>query len=205
LTEAGVLSEDKLFATLDPTTRRLTLPSGENVLLTDTVGFIRNLPHQLVKAFESTLEEAVLADVLLIVLDASDPESVDQLEVTEQVLEDLGAGEKTKLYVLNKCDLPGAEASIFPALPADRTVRISAQTGEGVDRLLEVVEQVLNEGKRRIRYHIPNGRLGQLNLLYEQATVESVDYGPDCADVVAVVDAKVRGMMDAARIPYDIL
>ena len=146
-------------------------------------------------------ERIASAELILAVFDLSRP--IDESD--RELIEEIRSAGGYKVCVLNKCDLPGAEASLFPALPTDRTVRISAQTGEGVDRLLEVVEQVLNEGKRRIRYHIPNGRLGQLNLLYEQATVESVDYGPDCADVVAVVDAKVRGMMDAARIPYDIL
>ena len=102
LTDAGILAEDKLFATLDPTTRKFTLPGGTPILLTDTVGFIRKLPHQLVKAFRSTLEEAVYADILILLADASDPESAEQIAVTEQTLTELGAGGKPMLYVFNK-------------------------------------------------------------------------------------------------------
>ncbi|MBE6684915.1 MAG: GTPase HflX, partial [Ruminococcaceae bacterium] len=103
LTDAGILAEDKLFATLDPTTRKFTLPGGETVLLTDTVGFIKKLPHHLVKAFRSTLDEAVYSDIIMIVIDASDPEYLSQLECTEQTLEELGAADKPTLYVFNKC------------------------------------------------------------------------------------------------------
>ncbi len=112
LTDAGILAEDKLFATLDPTTRKFSLPSGDDVLLTDTVGFIRRLPHHLIKAFSSTLDEAVCADILMIIVDASDPEYPAQLEVTENLLAELGAGDKPSLIVYNKCD---REASNVPA------------------------------------------------------------------------------------------
>ena len=105
LTDAGILAENKLFATLDPTTRKLKLPCGETVLLTDTVGFIRKLPHHLVKAFRSTLDEAVYADILMIVIDAHDDEAKAQLDVTESLLAELGAAGKPTIYVYNKCDL----------------------------------------------------------------------------------------------------
>ena len=196
LTDAGVLAQDKLFATLDPTTRKLTLPSGESVLLTDTVGFIKKLPHHLVKAFKSTLDEAVYADALMIVIDAADPEFREQLSVTEQLLEDLGAAGKPTIYVLNKCDLGAASA--FPiGVPAEHahTVAISAKTGQGLDRLSDLLEQVLHEGKRRVTFHIPNSEGGALNTLYRFGAVESVDYGPDGMTVVATVDAKTYGML----------
>ena len=132
LTDAGVLAEDKLFATLDPTTRKLTLPEGEEVLLTDTVGFVRKLPHHLVKAFHSTLEEAALADILLILVDFSDPEWSEELAVTHQTLKELGAENKPTLIVFNKCD------AVEPPYPPERedTVYISARTGMGREALL---------------------------------------------------------------------
>ena len=196
LTDAGVLAEDKLFATLDPTTRKMQLPSGETLLLTDTVGLIRKLPHHLVNAFRSTLDEAVYADALMIVVDVSDPEFREQLDVTEKLLEALGAAGKPTLYVLNKCDLGAASA--FPiGVPAEHahTVAISAKTGQGLDLLAELLEQILHEGKRRVTFHIPNAEGGALNTLYRFAAVESVDYGPDGMTVVATVDQKTYGML----------
>ena len=196
LTDAGVLAEDKLFATLDPTTRKMQLPSGETLLLTDTVGLIRKLPHHLVNAFRSTLDEAVYADALMIVIDVSDPEFREQLDVTEKLLEDLGAAGKPTLYVLNKCDLGAASA--FPiGVPAEHahTVAISAKTGQGLDLLAELLEQILHEGKRRVTFRIPNAEGGALNTLYRFAAVESVDYGPDGMTVVATVDQKTYGML----------
>lgn len=196
LTDAGVLAEDKLFATLDPTTRKMELPSGETLLLTDTVGLIRKLPHHLVNAFRSTLDEAVYADALMIVIDVSDPEFREQLEVTEKLLEDLGAAGKPTLYVLNKCDL-GAASAFSMGVPAEHahTVAISARTGQGLDRLAELLEQILHEGKRRVTFRIPNTEGGALNTLYRFAAVESVDYGPDGMTVVATVDQKTYGML----------
>ena len=196
LTDAGILAEDKLFATLDPTTRKFELPSGESVLLTDTVGFIRKLPHHLIKAFKSTLDEASYADVLMIVLDVSDPEYRTQLDVTEKLLEELGASGKPTLYVFNKCDL-GAAFMPTVGVPAEHswTVAVSARTGQGIDRLTELLQEVLHEGKKRVAFHIPNGQAGVLNTLYQNATVEDVEYGADGITVTAVVDQKVHGML----------
>ena len=196
LTDAGILAEDKLFATLDPTTRKFELPSGESVLLTDTVGFIRKLPHHLIKAFKSTLDEVSYADVLMIVLDVSDPEYRAQLDVTENLLEELGASGKPTLYVFNKCDL-GAAFMPTVGVPAEHswTVAVSARTGQGIDRLTELLQEVLHEGKKRVVFHIPNGEAGALNTLYQNATVEDVEYGADGITVTAVVDQKVHGML----------
>ena len=199
LTDAGILAENKLFATLDPTTRKLKLPCGETVLLTDTVGFIRKLPHHLVKAFKSTLDEAVYADILMIVIDAHDDEARAQLEVTESLLAELGAAGKPTIYVYNKCDL-----GIAPELPSyiannedpNRVVcAISAKSGEGIDTLLQRVEEIIHQGKSRVTFVIPNSEQGALNILYKNATVESVDYGYEGVTVVATVDQKVRGML----------
>ena len=199
LTDAGILAENKLFATLDPTTRKLKLPCGETVLLTDTVGFIRKLPHHLVKAFKSTLDEAVYADILMIVIDAHDDEARAQLEVTETLLAELGAAGKPTIYVYNKCDLGvSAELPSYIANNEDpnRVVcAISAKSGQGIDTLLQRVEEIIHQGKSRVTFVIPNSEQGALNILYKNATVESVDYGYDGVTVVATVDAKVRGML----------
>ena len=209
LTGAGILAEDKLFATLDPTTRKFALPGGETILLTDTVGFIRKLPHHLVSAFRSTLEEAVYADIVLLLLDASDPECASQLEVTEQLLQDLGAGGKPTLYVFNKCDRESCDTVSLMAVVAKKglsfdaqndsrrsAVYISALSGQGLDQLAMAIQDVVRLGKRRVTFIIPNNEQGALSRLYsEQAAVESVDYGYDAVTVVATVDDRVYGMM----------
>ena len=148
LTGAGILAEDKLFATLDPTTRRLRLPSGRTVLLTDTVGFIRNLPHHLIKAFASTLDEVRYADVIIMLMDASDSECLSRAEVTQELLSQLGAAEKKVLYVFNKCDVAeDAEDTAFAAAEKAELsdiFRISAVTGEGIPALLERIDAIVS-------------------------------------------------------------
>ncbi len=199
LTDAGILAEDKLFATLDPTTRQYTLPDGDKILLTDTVGFIRKLPHHLVEAFRSTLEEAALCDILLILIDASDPECREQLACTEALLSELGAGDKPKLYVFNQCDKPQArELFALPGRSAgqEEAVFISAKTGEGVDELLRRLQSLVHAGKTEATFVIPNARAGALQTLYGVgAVILSVDYGEQSITVRAVVDDRVRGML----------
>ncbi len=196
LTDAGILAEDKLFATLDPTTRKFNLPGGETVLLTDTVGFIKKLPHHLVNAFRSTLDEAVWSDIIMIVIDASDPEYLSQLECTEETLNDLGAGDKPTIYVFNKCD-----KGTFDDPVIDRTrerqnvVHISALTGKGCDELAELLQRIVHGDKETVIFKIPNAEQGALNRLYKDATVEDVDYGPEFVTVRAVVDSKTRGVL----------
>ena len=199
LTDAGILAENKLFATLDPTTRQYTLPSGDKILLTDTVGFIRKLPHHLVSAFRSTLDEALLSDFLLIMIDASDPECEDQLACTEALLEELGAADKPKLYVFNQCDKPEARAAF--ALPGksagqENAVFVSAKTGEGIDGLLDKLTAMIHGGKTKVTFVIPNAKQGAMNVLYANgASIESVDYGAEAVTVVAVVDERTRGAL----------
>ena len=194
LTGAGVLSEDKLFATLDPTTRRLSLPMGETVLLTDTVGFIRKLPHHLVKAFRSTLEEAAHADILLIVSDAADPECDEQLATTEKTLADLGAAGKPTVYVMNQCDrLEGFPTGGFRR--EGRRIYLSAKTGDGVDLLLSEIESVIAEMKREVTLLLPYAEQGILSALYSGATVKSVDYEEGGIRVRAVLDSKQYGRL----------
>jgi len=196
LTDAGILAEDKLFATLDPTTRKFTLPGGETVLLTDTVGFIKKLPHHLVNAFRSTLDEAVYSDIIMIVIDASDPEYLSQLECTEQTLEELGAGDKPMLYVFNKCDKGTYDDPVIDRTrDRQQVVHISAKTGRGCDTLAEMLQNIVNGGKCSVVFRIPNAEQGAMNILYREATVEDVDYGAEYVTVKAVVDAKVRGML----------
>lgn len=192
LTDAGVLAENKLFATLDPTTRRLTLPSGETVLLTDTVGFIRKLPHHLVKAFRSTLDEAKYADVLLIVCDATDPELPEHLDVTRETLASLGASDKPTLTVFNHSDeLPECPKTGFVA-EGDR-VFISALTGAGVDLLLAKLDETVASMRRTCRFIFPYTASGNLDKLYRTAAVQSVDYLPEGIAVTASVDRRTAG------------
>ena len=195
MTDAGILAEDKLFATLDPTTRKYDLPCGESVLLTDTVGFINKLPHHLVSAFRSTLEEACYADILLIIIDASDPEFRTRLEVTENLLTELGAGGKPTIYAFNKCDLGVAEFAGIGMKAKENVVYISAKTGQGMNLLVAKIEELVLNGKKRITYHSPNSDAGALNTLYRLANVEDVEYGHEYIKVTALADAKARGIM----------
>ncbi len=195
LTDAGILAEDKLFATLDPTTRKFELPSGENVLLTDTVGFIRKLPHHLVKAFRSTLEEACYADALMIVIDASDRDSEEQLAVTRSLLEELGAGGKPTIFVFNKCDRGVYELARIGQSADEHIVYISALTGQGVELLVAKLEELVGASKRPVVFRIPNSEAGVLNTLYKNATVQSVEYGAEQIVATAMADAKTIGML----------
>ena len=194
LTDAGILAENKLFATLDPTTRKYTLPSGRELLLTDTVGFIRNLPHHLIRAFRSTLEEAKFADAILILVDASDPEADSQLEVTEKLLYDLGASDKPILYVFNKCDVSTEAAMSLGRLAGrDNVVAISALDGRGVPDLVDKLELLALGGKRMCVLMIPMNKQGLIAQLYAASAVEDVEYLDSGVRVVALLDEKLRG------------
>jgi GTP-binding protein HflX len=190
MTGAGVLAEDKLFATLDPTTRKMELETGESILVTDTVGFIRKLPHHLVKAFKSTLDEVVYADILLIVSDVNDPEVIEHLEVTKSVIDELGASDKPTIYVYNKCDL--AE-NISYAVPSDNSVCLSAHTGNGIDELLEMIRSEIGKGKREYALSVPYSDQFVLNQLYNAYNVISVDYLDDGIIIKVILDQKGRG------------
>ena len=147
LTGAGVLSQDKLFATLDPTTRKLTTEEGEEFLLTDTVGFIRKLPHHLIQAFRSTLEEAKYADIILHVVDCSNPDMDAQMFTVYETLHRLEVGDKKIITAFNKIDLLEDKADVLKDLKADATVRISARTGDGIPELIETISRIAREGK----------------------------------------------------------
>ena len=187
LTDAGVLAQDMLFATLDPTSRALLLPDGRKVMLVDTVGLVSRLPHHLVEAFKSTLEEAVNADLILNVCDVSSPEFDHQLEITTQVLADLGAGEIPVLTVLNKCD-----KVVLPPLTIDKhTAAISAKTGEGLDALLEKIALNLPETHRRLQLLLPYSKAGLISEIRELGRVDIEDYREDGVFVEALVDIKI--------------
>ncbi|MCD7788185.1 MAG: GTPase HflX [Firmicutes bacterium] len=177
LTDAGILAEDKLFATLDPTTRKYKLPSGEELLLTDTVGFIRKLPTHLVSAFKSTLEEAVSADIIMMVIDASDPEYESHIAVTEDILFSLGAEGKPVIYVFNKCDLP---AERVPRLPREKSpIYISALSGRGIDNLTDRLTATVRALRRRAVFVFPPEASSQLSRFYRSAAILNTEYLED--------------------------
>ena len=183
LSNSDVLAEDKLFATLDPVVRGVTLPNGTPCLLSDTVGFINKLPHDLVQAFRSTLEEVKDADLILHVVDAGCPYYEVQMRVTEQVLEGLGAGNTPCIEVYNKCDLP-------EAIPSKRenAVAISARTGMGIPALLERIETELNRTQQRVELVIPYDRYDAIRVLHEIGTVLSESHEADGTHVVAMLE-----------------
>lgn len=176
LTEAGVLAQDKLFATLDPTSRALVLPDGRRVMLIDTVGFIRRLPHHLVEAFKSTLEEAVCAKVILNVCDASDPECAEHLKVTNDLLEELGCSGKPIIPVFNKCDLPQADEA---AMRLPGAVNISALEGKGLDELLDTVAKALPPTRAKAKLLIPYSDGAAAAALRKDGVITVEDYRAD--------------------------
>ena len=187
LTDAGVLAEDKLFATLDPTARALKLPDGRSVMLVDTVGLIRRLPHHLVEAFHSTLEEAVEADLILNVCDISSEETLAQIETTRQVLQELGAGDKPVVTVLNKCD----KLSQMPLVLEKGCVFISAKTGFGLEKLLEAIEKALPPTHLRLKLMIPFDKAAIYSRLKDSSVVYAEEYTPHGILLDALVDMKM--------------
>jgi GTP-binding protein HflX len=187
LTNASVLAEDKLFATLDTTTRRLELPDGQALLLTDTVGFIRNLPHDLVQSFRATLEEAVLADFLIHVVDASASQALEFYQTTTQVLGELGAGDKRVLLALNKVDLVDDARLLELKRQFPDAVFISVRTGQGMDDLFHRLHDMLIDRVVRLDLSIPLSRMDLVAFLHEQGKVLSEDYERGVADIQCVV------------------
>lgn len=192
LTGAEVLAENKLFATLDPTSRAIELPDGRSLTIVDTVGLIRRLPHHLVEAFKSTLEEAACADVILHVCDASDPEAAEKAEVTLSTLAELGAAEIPTVTILNKCD------KISEQIPTDdKTVKISALKGEGIEELLEKISRNLPQRARRMKLLLPYDKAGFTAQIRENGKVFSEEYTERGIAVDALVDVMlVKQMME---------
>ncbi len=202
LSGSDVIAKDMLFATLDTTTRRIELPDGQPLLITDTVGFIRNLPHRLIEAFKATLEEAVLADFLIHVHDATAPEIERFHDTTLEVLAELGAGDKPILSILNKIDMvtdPDALARLQEKFPD--AIPTSSVTGQGLEDLLHACSRVLAERVCRQHYRIPQHRAELVSLLHRQAKVLSTEYDGDDIVVCAVVPALIAGRLAAFATP----
>ena len=189
ITGAGIPANDRLFDTLDTTTRLLTVSDTLDVVISDTVGFIRKLPHQLVEAFKATLEELEYADLLLHVIDVSNPEWEEQARIVDDLIRELGADDIPCIRVYNKCDVAfGFQRKEEDAVP------LSARTGEGVADLLAAIDKKLDKGTKRVTLHLPYDKAGALDALYREARVESVEYGAT-VDVVAVCTPRIIGQL----------
>lgn len=196
LTDAGVLAENKLFATLDVTSRAIELPDGRSVMLIDTVGLIRRLPHNLVEAFKSTLEEAANADIIINLIDISADDAEEQTKVTEEVLKDLGCDGIPRIDVLNKCDkLPESENIKCD----DRTVKISAKQGKGFDDLLDCIARNLPETAVRGKFIIPYDKTSIINTIRIDGKIFSEEYLPEGTLIDAIVDKKVFHLAEEYR------
>lgn len=189
LTGAGILAENKLFATLDPTTRGLELESGQQILLTDTVGFISKLPHHLVEAFKSTLEEAVYADIILHVVDASNPAMDSQMYVVYDTLEKLGAGDKPIITAFNKTEIAGNK--VLKDFKADKTVNISALHGDGLTELKDTIEEVLRESKIYIEKTYSYTEASKISLIRKYGQLISEEYVAEGIEVKAYVPTEI--------------
>lgn len=189
LTGAGILAENKLFATLDPTTRGLELESGQQILLTDTVGFISKLPHHLVEAFKSTLEEAVYADIILHVVDASNPAMDSQMYVVYDTLEKLGAGDKPIITAFNKIEIAGNR--VLKDFKADKTVNISALHGDGLTELKDTIEEVLRESKIYIEKTYSYTEASKISLIRKYGQLISEEYVAEGIEVKAYVPTEI--------------
>ena len=200
LTDAGVLAEDKLFATLDITTRAIELPDGRSVLLADTVGLIRRLPHHLVEAFKSTLEEAANADIIINIIDISSEDAYGQSKVTEELLSELGCDGIPRINVLNKCDkLIGAEN-----IPEDSTtVKISAKQKKGFEKLLKCIADNLPSASTRGFFTIPYDKTALISRIREEGKIFSEDYSAEGTVIDALIDNKIMYLFEEYRTPVN--
>jgi GTP-binding protein HflX len=198
LTGAEILAEDQLFATLDPTTRSLQLPSGQEILLTDTVGFIRKLPHHLIEAFRSTLEEAKYADIILHVVDVSNVQVDEQMAIVYETLRNLEVTDKPIITAFNKLDKMGT-VPVSRDLKADAIVRISAKTGEGLDDLQQVIEKILRDQKIAIERLYPYAEAGRIQLIRKYGELLEEDYREDGIFVRGYVPASIYGKVSGIQ------
>lgn len=195
LTGADVLAEDKLFATLDPTTRKLKLPSGNEVLLTDTVGFIRKLPHHLIEAFKSTLEEAKYADLIVHMIDASNPEADTQMLIVYNTLRELGIEDKEIVSIYNKIEIM-PENTILPRdFHAEHSLKISAKTGEGTDKFMQLIDKILRDSRIYIEKLIPYKDSAKLALIRKYGELDLEDYREDGIYIKAMVPTNIYDML----------
>ncbi len=195
LTGSPVMVADKLFATLDPATRRLDLPGGQEVLLTDTVGFIQRLPHGLVEAFKSTLEETRFAAFLLHVIDASDPAAVDHAAVTEEVLEEVGSSEKPMITVLNKADQAHEDELRMLSLELPDAIAVSAKTGAGIDELLRAVAEQLATDFTRVQVALPHDRYDLAALIHRTGRILTEDFSGETVRIAADVPNRTQKLL----------
>lgn len=202
LTGAGVLSEDKLFATLDPTTRKLELDNGEEMLFTDTVGFIRKLPHHLIQAFRSTLEEAKYADAILHVVDCSNPDMDVQMETVYDTLQKLEVGDKPIVTAFNKIDRLASEI-LLKDLRADKTVRISAKQGQGMEEMLSILSDVLKSGKLLLEKIFSYEEGAKVALLRKYGQVLEEEYRNEGTFVKAYIDKKYMYLFEKMEKPKE--
>lgn len=200
LTAAQVAAEDKLFATLDPTTRKLILASGATLLVTDTVGFVRNLPHGLVEAFKATLEEASTSDLLIHVADASDPEVEAHMKTTEKVLDEIGSGSLPRLLVLNKVDLATEETRTHWSVLHPEGIEISAKTGFGLDRLAKEIEKALTSSMEELLLMVPHDQYALVSLLHREGSVTEELPGEEGTRLRCRVPAKLLEKVKAYAI-----
>jgi len=198
LTDAGVLAENKLFATLDITSRALELPDGRSVMLIDTVGLISRLPHNLVEAFKSTLEEASSADIILHVQDLSSPHMEEQAEVTKKLLSELGCDGIPEINVMNKCDIALNPDMIFEN---DTTVMISAKNNYGFDRLLDCISKNLPETSARMKLLVPYSETSFISRIRTEGKIFSEEYAENGTVIDALVDIKLINQAEKFRIP----
>ncbi|MCI8516301.1 MAG: GTPase HflX [Hungatella sp.] len=194
LTDAGILAEDKLFATLDPTTRNVRLPGGQEILLTDTVGFIRKLPHHLIEAFKSTLEEARYSDIILHVVDSSNPRMDMQMHVVYETLKQLQVTDKIMVTVFNKADKLEGEG-IPRDLSADYQVKLSAKTGQGIDDLMELLETILRNQQIYLERLYPYEEAGRIQAVRKYGELLSEEYREDGIFIKAYVPAELLGQL----------
>ncbi len=192
LTGADILAADMLFATLDPTVRMLELNDGQEILLTDTVGFIRKLPHHLIEAFRSTLEEAKYADIIIHVVDASNPKAFEQMQVVYDTLRRLGVGDKPVITLFNKQDLL-TEKEVLKDLNSDKSIEISAKTGQGLDVLKDELEKVLLENKIYFEKVIDYSNAGVIQMIRKDGTLLEEEYVPEGISVKAYVSRELFG------------
>jgi len=189
LTGAGIQAEDRLFDTLDTTTRRLVVSDVQEVLISDTVGFIRKLPHHLVDAFKATLEELKYADLIVHVIDASSSECDEQIRVVDDMITTLGAGDTPRLEAYNKCDLLTADVRER----GENIVEISAKTGKGIDTLLKKIEERLSSAKKKVTLRLPYDKAGLVEVIHREGVVIDTRYLEDCIELDAVVDPALHG------------
>lgn len=194
LTNADVLSQDKLFATLDPTTRMLKLTNGEKILLTDTVGFIRKLPHNLIEAFKSTLEEAKYADIIIHVVDCSNPDMDRQIATVYETLQQLEVKDKTVITLFNKCDKL-TEVPVLKDLKAKYTINISAYRGDGLDKLDEVLQEIIKESRIYIERCFAYNEAGKIQLIRQHGQLQKEEYTENGIEVQAYVPKSIYGRL----------